>query len=405
MRRTISTTDDPGAGGHADMNQEHNSVVANHHRTAERVEGRWTSDEARYRDFARAIDRIRDRLVQELGKEDVNYIKRVRSISRALEVAGRLLIHFSLEPVTFSTGVVLLWLHKQLEVAEIGHPTLHGTYDRLEGAEKFRSDTFVWDFPVDEESWRYGHNIRHHQYTNIAGKDPDIHFGQVRLDEHTPNRLSGLLHLATTLALAFPNFAFVMNAHFTGLIDVYLGNGQTSGFDFIKDRSPRSILKAHWKALRKGAPYFAKNFVLYPALAGPFFQKVLLGNWLAEVLRDLYTAASIYCGHIGDDVRSYPAGTHARSRGEWYAMQVEATNDFEVPQLLSVLCGALDRQIEHHLFPRLPPNRLREVSREVRSVCEAHRVTYRSAPWPAMLAKAFRRVAALNARRVDAGAT
>ena len=41
--------------------------------------------------------------------------------------------------------------------------------------------------PIDEESWRAGHNVRHHQYTNVAGKDPDIHFGPVRLTEHTPH--------------------------------------------------------------------------------------------------------------------------------------------------------------------------------------------------------------------------
>ena len=40
-------------------------------------------------------------------------------------------------------------------------------------------------------------------------------------------------------------------------------------------------------------------------------------------------------------------------------MQVEATNNFEVSRPISILCGGLDQQIEHHLFPRLPPNRLR----------------------------------------------
>jgi linoleoyl-CoA desaturase len=45
------------------------------------------------------------------------------------------------------------------------------------------------------------------------------------------------------------------------------------------------------------------------------------------------------------------------------------------------LCGGLDRQIEHHLFPRLPPNRLREIAPRVRAVCEAHGVRYLSKGW------------------------
>ena len=113
-------------------------------------------------------------------------------------------------------------------------------------------------------------------------------------------------------------------------------------------------------------PYYLKNYVFFPALAGPMFWKVLLGNWLAETMRDVYSAATIFCGHVGEDVASYPEGTRAHGRGEWYAMQVEAANDFEVSWPVSILCGGLDQQIEHHLFPQLAPQRLREIAPEVR---------------------------------------
>ena len=69
--------------------------------------------------------------------------------------------------------------------------------------------------------------------------------------------------------------------------------------------------------------------------------KVLLGNILAEVARDLYSAATIYCGHVGDDVASWPEGTRPRGRGEWYAMQIAATHNFEVPTPISILIGHL----------------------------------------------------------------
>ena len=75
----------------------------------------------------------------------------------------------------------------------------------------------------------------------------------------------------------------------------------------------------------------------------------------------MYSAATIFCGDIGEDAKSYPRGTRAHDRGQWYAMQVEAANDFEVPWVLSVLCGGLDLQIEHHLFPPLAPRHLQAV--------------------------------------------
>jgi NADPH-dependent stearoyl-CoA 9-desaturase len=350
----------------------------------------------RLRRFGEAIDEIRSRVEAEIGEADVQYVRRLERFSRTMEALGRVLIHVSVEPLGFGAGVVALWIHKQLQATEIGHTALHGAYDGLPGAERFDSKRFAWDLPIDEEAWRAGHNIRHHQYTNIAGRDPDIHFGKVRLTKHTPWQRYHRRQLPMTLFILFPNFALFMNGHFTGLIDVYFGNGRADEFDFIADRSRKSVIEAHKKAFRKYVPYYLKNYVLFPLLAGPGFGKVLLGNWLAETMRDIYSAATIYCGHVGDETATYPEGTRARGRGAWYAMQIEASNNFEVSRPLSILCGGLDHQIEHHLFPRLPPERLRQIAPEVRAVCARFGVRYRTASWGATLRKALARVAALS---------
>jgi fatty acid desaturase len=49
----------------------------------------------------------------------------------------------------------------------------------------------------------------------------------------------------------------------------------------------------------------------------------------------------------------------------------------------------LDRQIEHHLFPTLPPARLREIAPEVRAICERHGVAYKTDTWRRRLQKAL----------------
>jgi NADPH-dependent stearoyl-CoA 9-desaturase len=199
-------------------------------------------------------------------------------------------------------------------------------------------------------------------------------------------------YLLTILA---PNFTFFMNLHFTGLNDLYFGNGRADEHYGKTNRSWKAIKAAHLTALRKFAPYYLKNYLFFPLIAGlmfwnmSMFWKVLLGNWMAETLRDIYSAATIYCGHTGEEVASFPEGTRAKGKGEWYAMQVEATNNFEVCLPLSILCGGLDCQIEHHLFPKLPPDRLRKLAPEVRAVCDAHGVTYRTDTWWGTLKKAL----------------
>jgi linoleoyl-CoA desaturase len=332
-----------------------------------------------------------------MGAEDVRYVRRMNAFSRSMEVLGRGLIFFSPEPLSFLLGVGALWIHKQLQATEIGHTALHGAYDRLPGAEKFASKTFRWDTPIDEESWRYAHNVRHHGSTNVAGKDPDIHFGTVRLTDQTPyNPRHHRRQLLLALTVIFPNFTFFIASHAAGLNDVFLDNGLPGKTDILPDRSKASVRAAWRKGLRKFVPYYLYNYVLWPALAGPMFWKVLLGNYLAEKARDVYSAATIFCGHVGEDVKSYPAGTKAHGRGQWYAMQVEAANDYEVSWPVSVLCGALDRQIEHHLFPQLPPQRLREIAPEVRAICEKYGVEYRTGSWGHVLREALRNIGRLS---------
>ena len=349
-----------------------------------------------FRAFGAELDEVKRRAFERVGPEDVAYVKRLNRFSRAMEILGRALIHFSPEPVTFLLGVIALWLHKQLQATEIGHTALHGAYDRLEGAESFNSRKFRWDTPIDEESWREGHNVKHHGNTNVAGKDPDIHFGPARLTEQTPSAPQQRFQLAFMVAILAPNFAFLMNTHFTGLNDVFVQNGLTTKLDVLPDLSPASKRLAWRRSLRKWVPYYLKNYVFFPLLAGPFFWKVLLGNWLAETMRDVYSAATIYCGHVGHDVASYPVGTKARGRGHWYAMQVASTNNYEVSRPISILCGGLDNQIEHHLFPTLPPQRLREIAPEVRAICERHGIEYKTDSWGRTLKKALAHVGDLG---------
>jgi fatty acid desaturase len=136
---------------------------------------RTADEKERLRQLGCALDDVRRRAEFRIGAEDVAHIRRIRRVSTAMELIGRTLIHVSPEPLSFCAGVGALFVHKQLETAEIGHAVLHGTFDELPGAEAFASATFRWRTAVDEESWRVAHNVRHHQYTNVGGRDPDIH--------------------------------------------------------------------------------------------------------------------------------------------------------------------------------------------------------------------------------------
>jgi fatty acid desaturase len=347
------------------------------------AEARVDPDEQRLAAFAAALDALRREVEADIGAKDVAHLRKVVALSRRLELLGRGLIHFSVEPVAFGMGVGALWAHKSLELMEIGHMALHGAYDRLPDS-KLHAHNFQWKAPIDEVSWRAGHNIRHHQYTNINGRDPDLNFGALRLSARVPYRRAHRLQPLTNV-LSWFGFALAINLHVTGMLDIYLQKGPPETLRDLEPQTKRAAKRAFWS---KTARYYGRELVLFPMLAGPVvWWKPLLGNLLSDVGRDLFAAATIYCGHVG--ATDYPAGTQPKGRARWYQMQVEGTRNFEQSPKVSLLSGALNHQIEHHLFPRLPPNRLREIAPRVRDICEKHGVKYQTASWGSTLREVF----------------
>jgi linoleoyl-CoA desaturase len=343
--------------------------------------------------FARELDALGRKYFAKVGAEDVAYIAGIDKLSKRMKLLGRALIHVSLDPVTFSLGVGALWIGKQLNLAEIGHTVMHHTYDKVPGAEAFSGKTFVVDAPIDEEGWKHSHNVLHHSTPNQVGKDPDARFGLSRLNESVEWRA---YHRTQLLEVAFNwlNMARNLNAQVTGLVDFYMRRAGDE--DILADRKWKTVAKSHWRFARKAVPYAAVNYALIPALAGPFFPKVLLGNLLAETIRNAFTAIAIYCGHIGDEVADFPPEHKVMGKAEWYLMQISATANFEVSHPISVLVGALDHQIEHHVFPKMPPNRLRELAPEFRAICEKYEVPYKTAPWSVAFRGMVKRIVALG---------
>lgn len=353
------------------------------------------SEDQRIEAFGRALDALRREIEADLGERDADYIRRIGKLSSRLEIAGRVLLQLSFEPVSFTLGTAALWVHKSLELMEIGHLALHGAFDTLPDNGRFRSDTFKWKAPIDEKSWRREHNLLHHQFTNIEGKDPDLNFAVFRLSARVPFVRAHTLQPVSNL-LSWLAFGTALGMHASGMLDLYLRDGPP---EVLPDKRPETVRAARRAFVSKFVRHYGKEYVLFPLLAGPFFPKVLLGNLISEVGRDVFAAAIIYCGHVG--AVDYPRGTEPKSRAHWYAMQAEGARDVEIPKALSVLCGALDRQIEHHLFPRLPPNRLREIAPRVRALCEQHGVRYRSEGWPTTLRNVLgelRRIASAEAK-------
>jgi fatty acid desaturase len=136
-------------------------------------------------ELGRELDAIRDDILAKRGATDAAYIRRVIKIQRGLEISGRAALLMGRNKAAWVTGTSLLSLAKILENMEIGHNILHGQWDWMRDPD-IHSTTWEWDFVTPARSWQHTHNDLHHRWTNVVGKDNDVGYNLLRMDEDQP---------------------------------------------------------------------------------------------------------------------------------------------------------------------------------------------------------------------------
>ncbi|MBC7631894.1 MAG: fatty acid desaturase, partial [Flavobacterium sp.] len=136
-------------------------------------------------EFGHQLDTVRQRVLDDLGQKDADYIRRVIKVQRAAEVLGRVGIFMPFFLPAFFTGIALLGLAKILDNMEIGHNVMHGQYDWMNDP-MVDGKRFEWDNVAPAQDWKHGHNYIHHTYTNIHGMDRDIGYNLLRIDADQP---------------------------------------------------------------------------------------------------------------------------------------------------------------------------------------------------------------------------
>ena len=121
-------------------------------------------------------------MIADRGERDAAYIRKVISRSAGSSwAAGACCCSRSSRP-RGSLGTAGLSVAKILDNMEIGHNVLHGQWDWMRDP-KIHSTTWEWDHVSPAEQWKHSHNELHHTYTNVIGKDNDLGYGIMRVDE------------------------------------------------------------------------------------------------------------------------------------------------------------------------------------------------------------------------------
>lgn len=340
--------------------------------------------------FERELRALRAEAVSALGPDDVAHLKKLERWGHWCTAAGYATAWVFPNPLSMA----LLSLGSTSRWTIVAHHVLHKGLDRIDSAPvRLTSKGFAkgWrrllDWPewMEPEAWCHEHNVLHHAYTNEVA-DPD-------LVEHNLEalRTSKVPKVVKQALLALSAATWKLTYYAPNTIQVLQrrrrrasGDGRTQRDDA---RGPESMLEAFdvrtaegrevWRAL---LPYAALRFVGLPALflpLGPLASlSVALNSLGAEVLSNLHCFVIIVPNHAGEDLERFD-GPPA-SRAEWFVRQVRGSVNFKTGgDLNDFLHGFLNYQVEHHLFPDLPPLAYQRLQPKVKALCEKYGVPYR----------------------------
>ena len=330
------------------------------------------------------LDAIREQIVTSRGERDATYIRTVIDTQRKVELASRAVLLFSLFPPAWLIGTAGLSVSKIIENMEIGHNVMHGQWDWMRDP-KIHSTTWEWDHASPSDMWKHSHNELHHTYTNVRGKDNDLGYGIMRVDEEQRWQP---LYLIQPLSNAINAIFFQYGI---ALYDLEIGRylkGRVEKKDFIS-RGKRVLAKIRRQATR--------DYVLHPLLSGPSALTTLTANLTANLVRNLWTHSVIMCGHFPEGVQTFSKDSiEGETRGQWYLRQMLGSANISGSPAMHFMTGNLSFQIEHHLYPDLPSNRYSEIAPKVQEVFERYGLSYTTGPLPKQVISAWRKIIRLS---------
>ena len=248
------------------------------------------------------------------------------------------------------------------------HDALHGAYSSNRNVNKVLG--FIFNIiGANTYVWNLSHNIVHHSYTNIVDHDGDIEIAPGLIRVHADDKANPVqryqhiyaffLYSLTTLSWFFRK-------------DYLLFFKKTIGASHVNNHPKKEYFKLF---IYKGLYYFL--FIVLPLLVMHLTPAQFIVGFVAMNLAEGLVLGLVFqLAHVVEDTAIRQAENNS-IEDAWAVHQLKTTANFApTSKLANFLCGGLNLQVEHHLFPKICHVHYSKLSAIVKQTAQEYDLPY-----------------------------
>lgn len=279
------------------------------------------------------------------------------------------LIILNIFPVyTLLALAILLGMTKAFIGFNICHDAIHGSYSSNPTVNKGISLLFNL-IGANAYVWSITHNVVHHTYTNIPGHDEDIEVapGLIRLSpEDKANKIQKYQHIYAFALYGFASLSWVFRKDYVKFFQKKIGG--------IENKHPK---KEYFNLFFFKAVYYIFFIVIPFIVMDITWWQFIIGFVIMHMAEGLVLGLVFQLAHVVEGT-DFPMPTEKGNIEEaWAVHQMRTTANFARKSALAgFLCGGLNMQVEHHLFPKICHVHYLAISDIVKTTADEFNVPY-----------------------------
>ncbi|TXK31168.1 acyl-CoA desaturase [Pontibacter qinzhouensis] len=255
----------------------------------------------------------------------------------------------------------------------ICHDAIHGSFSNNKKVNKAFSLLFNF-IGANPYVWSISHNVVHHSYTNIPGHDEDIEIapGLVRIsEEEKVNKVQRFQHYYAFLLYGLASLSWVLRKDFLKFFQKKIGQHPTINH-------PR---KEYFNLFFFKAVYYGLFIVLPLLVLDITWWQFVIGFLWMHFVEGLVLGLVFQLAHVVEGTAFPQPNPDGNLEEAWAVHQMLTTANFSPnSKIASFFCGGLNRQIEHHLFPKICHIHYPAISGIVKKVAAEHDLPYLENP-------------------------